>query len=403
MENSGDNSLLERRSGESEFEHHRRLIEGKLSDKTLSDYDYTELAKYVYGKEYSTDVARRMFYGSKRTLDIMDSERISSIKDKEILSDLDKKMFELQKEQQKFRDQRAAFNKTIRDRSRQEELNDILVDAVKHGDLPTLNYEPTHVEESTNDLLVSLNDIHYGIDIENAWNIYNPERCREMVCVYLDKILAIAETHHSENCIVYNCGDSISGNIHLTLQIANRENVVEQVKGVSELIAEFLAELSKRFNLVEYVSVPGNHSRLSTKDDSPSEERLDDLIEWYLAARLQHFKNVYIRNKQGRLDNSIFLLDLRGKTYVVVHGDFDESPTKIAALQAMTQVPIYAVLSGHKHHNACNDVQGIKTVMAGSFVGVDDYCIEKRIYGRPQQMVCVCDNTGIVCHYDVIF
>lgn len=391
---------IERRNDETKLQYHKRLVYGKLVDKTLSDIDYSELAELVYGQAYSSDVARRMFYGSRRTLQLLEDEQASGIDNNNILSELDAKMIELRKERQKFYDQRNAFNKIVRERSRQEELNEILVDAVKHGDLPRLNYEPAYVEPSSNDLLVSLNDIHYGIDINNAWNTYNPDVCRDMMRKYLDRIIAIAQTHHSENCIVYNCGDSISGKIHLTIQITNKENVVEQIKGVSELIAEFLAELSSHFNTVRYVSVSGNHSRLDTKDNSPYDERMDDLIEWYLAARLQDFENIKI-DTQSRVDATMFITDIRGKTYCGVHGDFDGSATKIAALQAMAQRPLYAVLSGHKHHNMCDEVQGVKTVMAGSFLGVDDFCIQKRIFGKPEQMVCVCDNTGIVCHYDI--
>lgn len=391
---------IERRNDETQLQYHKRLIYGKLVDKTLSDIDYSELAELAYGQAYSSDVARRMFYGSKRTLQLMEDEQVSNIDDDNLLSELDAKMIELRKERQKFYDQRNAFNKVVRERSRQEELNEILVDAVKHGELPRLNYEPAYIEPSTNDLLVSLNDIHYGIDINNAWNTYNPDVCRDMMRKYLDRILSIAQTHRSENCIVYNCGDSISGKIHLTIQITNKENVVEQIKGVSELIAEFLAELSSHFNTVKYVSVSGNHSRLDTKENSPYDERMDDLIEWYLAARLQDFENIQI-DTQSRVDATMFITDIRGKTYCGVHGDFDGSATKIAALQAMAQRPLYAVLSGHKHHNMCDEVQGVKTVMAGSFLGVDDFCIQKRIFGKPEQMVCVCDNTGIVCHYDI--
>ncbi len=391
---------IERRNNETKLQYHKRLVYGKLVDKTLSDIDYSELAELVYGQAYSSDVARRMFYGSRRTLQLLEDEQASGIDNNNILSELDAKMIELRKERQKFYDQRNAFNKIVRERSRQEELNEILVDAVKHGDLHRLNYEPAYVEPSSNDLLVSLNDIHYGIDINNAWNTYNPDVCRDMMRKYLDRIIAIAQTHHSENCIVYNCGDSISGKIHLTIQITNKENVVEQIKGVSELIAEFLAELSSHFNAVRYVSVSGNHSRLDTKDNSPYDERMDDLIEWYLAARLQDFENIRI-DTQSRVDATMFITDIRGKTYCGVHGDFDGSATKIAALQAMAQRPLYAVLSGHKHHNMCDEVQGVKTVMAGSFLGVDDFCIQKRIFGKPEQMVCVCDNTGIVCHYDI--
>ena len=391
---------IEKRNDEPQLQYHKRLVYGKLVDKTLSDIDYSELAELAYGQSYSSDVARRMFYGSKRTLQLMDDEQISDIADNNLLSELDTKMIELRKERQKFYDQRNAFNKIVRERSRQEELNEILVDAVKNGDLPLLNYEPEYIEPSTNDLLVSLNDIHYGIDINNAWNTYNPDICRDMMRKYLDRILFIAQTHHSENCIVYNCGDSISGKIHFTIQITNKENVVEQIKGVSELIAEFLAELSSHFNSVKYVSVSGNHSRLDTKENSPYDERMDDLIEWYLAARLQDFENIQI-DTQSRIDATMFITDIRGKTYLGVHGDFDGSATKIAALQAMAQRPLYAVLSGHKHHNMCDEVQGVKTVMAGSFLGVDDFCIQKRIFGKPEQMVCVCDNTGIICHYDI--
>nr|DAF12256.1 MAG TPA: DNA polymerase II small subunit [Caudoviricetes sp.] len=403
MEEKGEqmeNTTLARQEGENEFEHHRRIIEGKLTDKTLSDFDYTELSRYAYGKEYSADCARRMFYGSKRTLDLLEKHKISNVEDIDVLSDIDKKLIEFKKEQQKFRDQRNAFNKVIRERSRQEELNDILLDAIRNGDLPRLEYTPEPITKSNNDILVSLNDIHYGLCVKNAWNAYSPDICRKRMREYLGRVLEIAELHHSENCIVYNCGDSISGNIHLTIQIANKENVINQVKGVSELIAEFLAELSSHFNTVRYVSVAGNHSRIAAKDDAPSDERMDDLIEWYLEARLSEFKNIVI-DTDSRLDPTMFVTSVRGKIYCGVHGDFDGSQTKISAIQTMVREPVYAILSGHMHHNTCDEVQGVKTVMAGSFLGMDDFCVKRRIYGHPEQMVCICDTSGIVCHYDV--
>lgn len=391
---------IERMENESKFDYHRRLVYGKLVDKTLADVDYSELSELVYGQPYSSDVARRMLYGSRRTLELMDEERAAGGGSSAYSDEIDAKMIELRKERQKFYDMRNAFNRVIRERSRQEELNEILVSAVQSGNLPRLSYELTYIEPSDNDLLCSLNDIHYGIDIHNAWNTYNPEICRKMMCRYLDRIITIAERHGSENCYVFNNGDSISGKIHYTIQIANRENVIEQVKGVSELIAEFLAELSKHFKTVTFVSVAGNHSRLDTKDNSPLDERLDDLIDWYLSARLQNFENIIVGGSE-KIDSTMYLLDIRGKTYAGVHGDFDGSATKIAALQTMAQRPLYAVLSGHLHHNKIDEVQGVKTIMAGSFMGMDDFCIQKRIYGKPEQMVCVCDDSGVVCHYDI--
>ncbi len=391
---------LSKRPNETDLAYHKRLIYGKLVDGTLADEDYSELAPYVYGREYSTDVARRMMYGSKRTLEIMSDSIERSITSDDVLSELDEKKIALQKEKQKFFDQRSALSKLIRERARQEELNELLVDAVSNGNLPRLDYSPSGVVSSDNDILVSLNDIHYGANVDNYWNKYNSDICRDMMRRYLDRIIEIGELHNSENCIVWENGDAISGNIHHSIAVTNKENVIEQVVGVSELIAEFLAELSKHFTTVQFVSVSGNHSRIDIKDRALKDERLDDLVEWYLSARLQNFENVII-GAGDKVDSTMYLIDVRGKTYCGIHGDYDGSAAKVQALQTMARRPLYAVLSGHLHHCRMDEVQGIKTVMAGSFLGMDDFCVSKRIYGRPEQMICVCDGSGIRCSYNI--
>lgn len=172
---------IERKQNESQLDYHKRLVYGKLVDKTLSDMDYTELAELVYGQPYSSDVARRMLYGSRRTLELMDAERVGSVVDSGILSELDEKMIELRKERQKFYDQRNAFNKVVRDRSRQEELNEIITDAISNGELPRLDYIPNTISTNDTDLLVSLNDLHYGAVHSNYWGEYNSDICKEMM------------------------------------------------------------------------------------------------------------------------------------------------------------------------------------------------------------------------------
>lgn len=380
----------------------RDIVIGKLVDRTIDD-DYAELSERLFGEGncFNSSEVRKRMYGMKAIIDAIEREGKEAIRSTDKLSEYDRKKIEFQVERQKFFDQRNAFNKLVRERSRQEELNEILVAAIQSGNLPQLNYEYHEVIPSDNDLLVSLNDIHYGATVENYWNTYNSDICREMMRKYLDNVIQIAHTHGSENCVVWANGDEISGNIHKSITVTNKENVIEQIKGVSELIAEFIAELSKHFATVTFVSVAGNHSRLDpNKDNALASERLDDLIEWYLAARLQSFENVIIGGGE-KVDETMYLIDVRGKTYCGVHGDFDGSPSKIQALQTMARKPLYAVLSGHLHHCKMDDVQGIRTIMAASFLGMDDYCVQKRIYGRPEQMVCVCDETGVRCSYNV--
>lgn len=380
----------------------RDIVIGKLVDRTIDD-DYAELSERLFGEGncFNSSEVRKRMYGMKAIIDAIEREGEEAIRSTDRLSEYDRKKIEFQVERQKFFDQRNAFNKLVRERSRQEELNEILVAAIQSGNLPQLNYEYHEVIPSDNDLLVSLNDIHYGATVNNYWNTYNSDICREMMRKYLDNVIQIAHTHGSENCVVWANGDEISGNIHKSITVTNKENVIEQIKGVSELIAEFIAELSKHFATVTFVSVAGNHSRLDpNKDNALVSERLDDLIEWYLAARLQSFENVIIGGGE-KVDETMYLIDVRGKTYCGVHGDFDGSPSKIQSLQTMARKPLYAVLSGHLHHCKMDDVQGIRTIMAGSFLGMDDYCVQKRIYGRPEQMVCVCDETGVRCSYNV--
>jgi len=123
------------------------------------------------------------------------------------------------------------------------------------------------------------------------------------------------------------------------------------------------------------VSVVGNRSRIDTKERALASERLDDLIEWYLSARLQNFSNVYIGGGE-KVDPTMYMMNIRGQNYLGVHGDYDGGALKIQALKPMIKTPLYAVLHGHLHHNRIDTVQGIKTVMAGSFFGMDDFLSE---------------------------
>lgn len=380
----------------------RDIVIGKLVDRTIDD-DYEELSERLFGEGncFNSSEVRKRMYGMKAIIEAIDRDGEMSIADEDTLNALDAKKIELQKERQRFFDQRNAYTKLLRERSRQEELNEILFEAVKAGNLPTLDYTYTEIDHSDNDLLVSLNDIHYGANVRNYWNTYNSDICRDMMRRYLDRIISIGKTHGSENCIVWANGDEISGNIHQSIAVTNKENVIEQIRGVSELISEFLAALSKYFRKVIFVSVAGNHSRLDpNKERALVDERLDDLVEWYLGARLQNFENVIIGGGE-KIDSTIYLIDVRGKTYCGVHGDFDGSPGKVQSLQSMAGRPLYAVLSGHLHHNKTDEVQGVKTIMAGSFIGMDDYCVQKRIVGKAEQMVCVCDSNGVRCAYDI--
>ena len=427
----------------------------KLLNRELREED-VEYTESVYRKQYRVAVG---FFNDvfKGLIEDKDGDARDNWAD-----ELDVKQRDLQKEKYKFYDSRNAYNKVLRDRSRQEELNEILVEAIKDAGLPELGrvfagcvgggYVPASggacpsptdasrvfVGGSSTDasgrtefvptsgtgavsvvraqdlavvgsghgngkaLLVSLNDLHVGADINNAFNVYNSDVCAERLGEYVRKVRDINGLHNCDECVVWCNGDMINGNIHYSVAVTNRENVVQQIVKASELLSGFLAALSFVFPRVRFVSVAGNHSRIRHKEESLKDERLDMLVEFYLKARLQNYNNV-VFDDYNKVDATLYVLDVLGKKFVGVHGDYDDSVKQLQALQTMLGGGLYAVLSGHRHHNRVGSVQGVKTVMAGSFLGVDDYCISRRIFGRPEQIVSVVDGGGFVCHYDVVF
>ena len=391
---------LAKRDGESDLQYHRRLVYGKLVDKTLADVDYSELSESVYGQKYTSDECRKRMYGSKATLDIISGTEITASTPNDIVGQI----AELKIERQKLFDQRVAFNKSIREVARQQELSEIIERAVNSGNLkPVVAKNATvDIEWSDCDMLVSLNDIHYGAVVDNHWRKYNSDIAVEMASNYCDKVLEIAKVHKPRNCYIYNAGDSVSGSIHRSIQVSNRENVIEQICGVSELISDFVCELAPYFEHVYYVGVAGNHSRIeANKKDALVSERLDNMIGWYVESRTKSLDNVTVLS-DALIDDTMFMINVRGKTYVGVHGDFDNSAHSVQNLKAMCDDDnLYGVLSGHMHHNKIESVAGCKSIMAGSFLGMDEYCVSRRLVGNPEQLICICDESGIRCSYDI--
>ena len=373
------------------------------SNKDLGIYDLTwgevaEILNQELCEDFSSSKWRKNYQMMRKGFD---KARKESIETDEILDEIELKKIEFEKEKQRFFDQRVAYRKLIRENARYDELKNIIGNTIKNikpYELINDNIENC-INISDNDLLVGLNDVHYGVEIDNYWNKYNPEIAKERLEKYILEIISIKELHQSENCYICANGDLISGNIHYKIALANRENVVKQVMGVSELIAWFISELSPHFKKVHFSVVAGNHSRLSTKRDSPKDERLDDLIPFYIKARLQNLSNVII--KDNNIDNTMDLVNIRGLNYAMVHGDMD-SVNGVLKLIEMLPEKVYAVVMGHIHHNSLTSLQGYKIISSGSLMGVDDYCIEKRILGKPEQSVLVCTDRGVKCIYDII-
>ena len=276
----------------------------------LSWEDIAGLLNKISGNNYNESTYRKWWKAYSDGL----NDRTSDV------DVFDLKVKEIEKERMKFYDQRKAYKKIIREEARKDSLVEIVQKAA--SEITPMNYSYNGIiKKSSNDLIVGLNDIHYGILIDNYWNKYSPEIAKQRFERYLDNILSIKHTHNSSDCYVCANGDFISGNIHRTIEVSNCENVAEQVMNVAELISWFLKNLCENFNNVYLSVVSGNHSRISDKDKSPKDERLDNLIPWYVKARLQNVPNLNIID--NTIDGTFNIVNIRGLNYLNVHGDYD--------------------------------------------------------------------------------
>lgn len=327
----------------------------------------------------------------------------SKMKDDEYQKQLEKMNRELAQNKIKFRDERNAWNKQNYTAARIDETLNILEDKISTQGRANFEIHDKPFINSDNDILCMLTDLHIGQTFDSVWGTYNTDIAKKRMNQYLNEILDIQKLHGSENCFVSLQGDLISGNIHSTIQISNKENVIEQMKIAIELISSFCYELTKHFSQVFLYNVSGNHSRLiENKDKAVHEERLDDFIGWDIGRTLEHIENFQMV-QCNNFDLGIAEIDIREKPYIAIHGDFDTfNKQGVLNLCSMLGFFPYACLYGHLHTPSTDEVNGIKMIRSGSLSGSgDSYTIEKRLYGVPSQTVLVCTEKGIKCIYNV--
>lgn len=308
---------------------------------------------------------------------------------------------ELERAKIQFRDERNAWQKQNYIDARVESKLDLLEEKLSEfGKIEFSNCDNVQVKGDT-DLLVILSDLHIGQCFSSTWGEYDSTIARDRLEQLLLEVVKIGSRHNSEKVYISIQGDLISGSIHKALAITNRENVIEQIKLAAELITAFCYELSKYFKHVFISNVSGNHSRLDKKEDSLHDERLDDLISWIVESSLKHVDNITTLHRN--LDTGIVDLNIRSKSYIAVHGDYDSfTRNGVANLVLMLGFVPYAVTFGHMHTCAVDECNGIKMIRGGSLAGSgDSYTVEKRLSGKPSQMVCVCSEKGVEAYYAV--
>lgn len=401
--------MLDRRDGESEFDYHKRLINAKLVDKTL-DLDYATLSPYLFGKAYAPDVARRMAYGSARTLKLMEEDleqRASESASSQILNEIDMKQIELQKERQRFSDQRREFNKLVNKEGRMEHLFERLTTAADRlNETVGLLFGPDPGISSygNDEAVLVLSDWHYGLVANNVFNVYNKEICVERVKEVVMRAAERIALHNCSTLHIVCLGDAVHGCIHVGTRVASEELVCDQIMQVSEILAQTISKLSTVVDKTYVYMTYGNHGRtIQKKDESVHRDNMERLIPWWIAERLSDHTDIEIVQDMG---DEFIIFSAAGHDIAAVHGDLDsvkQAPRLLATLfNRQYGRNIECVILGDKHHRESFEELGVTSMICGSLCGADDYANEKRLYSTPSQLLLIINPThGIDAEYRI--
>lgn len=305
------NPELLRRENETELEHHKRIIYGKLVDKTLSDEDYTDLSEVAYGQRLSSDVARREFYGSKQTLDIVNRDKESNVSEDSYIKEIELKKLELEKERQKLNATKVEYTRNIRQQSRFELFYENVKDAITTLPLPELYPVSCELEE-IKEYVLTIADIHAGANFVSENNQYSLDICKDRFDRLLGDTIKFVQDKGISKLKIVEMGDTIQGLLRVSDLKLNESSVVEATVFISRVISQFLNELSA-YCYIDYYHVPtSNHSQtrpLGTKASEIVSEDVEYVISNYIKDVLASNDRVTINLNIGKQYINIPILD----------------------------------------------------------------------------------------------
>lgn len=343
------------------------------------------------GDDFGESTYRKKYQSFQKMLSANQSKFADS---ESQLREIEDKIRELERMKIQFRDERRSWNKQNYENSRFDEVMNILVERMDNFAKTDFTPHSSPTIDGDKNMIICLSDLHIGQCFSSYFGEFNSDIAKERLQKYMNEILNIARDNHVKKAYVFMLGDNISNSLHKTIEVSNKENVIDQLKLSIEYISSFCYELTKYFEHVYLASASGNHSRLQAKDLAQHSERLDAFIAWDVCRTLQYVDNFHSLLHRS-IDDGIADVNIDGKTYWLIHGDYD-TPTKTGYLNLSNIVGFFPdyICCGHKHF--CFYSQESKFIQSGSLAGSgDDYCIEKRLAGQASQMVCIVDKTGV--------
>lgn len=393
------NSKYLRKENEEDLDYAMRLIDIKKEERP-DDLDWGDIVELL-GLDLNKDSLRKsqdtIFGGIAVYKKMKDKELISKPADYQ--QEVQIQLQELKKERIRLSDERAALNRRLRNEARKESMYDLITECAQSLKTEDNKIKPVCVEEEFEKAaILTLSDFHFGLEINEFNNVYNADVFYQRLNKILGKTIEYIQLNKVRTLYVLGLGDYMSGIIHTTTRIENRENIVQQVIKVSEALSQMLTELSK-FVEIYYYDVTDNHGRVfPNKDDWENEDNFSLFVRWYLDVRFKD--NEYIHIMQNTYSNEIGVVEIFGRNYAFTHGHRDKISNIVQNLSLMTKKFYDAIFMAHCHHYEANETHGTYVYMNGTLSGTDMYANNERKTSNPSQNLFILNsNDGIECQY----
>lgn len=394
---------LQRLPGETQEQYFYRICMMKDS----LGFTWPQMAE-IFNEEFGcekTDSAYRKKWAAFNQIFNANTDKL--VGESKYLRELKEQTDELYKAKRQLYDQRREYNKMLVNDARARHLSERLIEAANIA--PLQNYSDMfnfNSSISDEEATLFLSDWHYGQVSNNIWNEYNVKICKERVSKLFSKVISAIQDHKINTLHIALLGDFVNGGIHTSCRVASEENTCEQLMHVSEIIANFINEVSAYVSQVNVYSTYGNHARsIQKKEDNIHADNMERVIPWWIAQRLKDNYKVNVIDSEYY---EFIYFNVCGYNVVCTHGDLDQfkniGVTVNSIFTKKYGKSIDYTFSADKHHLESFEQFGIESTLVGSLCGTDEFANNKRLYSNPMQTLCIfTPEDGKKCTYNIKF
>jgi hypothetical protein len=312
-------------------------------------------------------------------LPYLEKDKTKNITSSDVLTELDIKKMEIQKEKEKNRTIKLELNKMLRQDARFEMFLDEIRDSISRINPPKFATIETN-EFGDKVGILGISDAHFGKIFKSYNNEYSMQIFKDRMELLLSDTVDWIKDNKISHLHLINAGDSIEGLLRISGIRALETGVIDGVIEFSNYMAEWINALSQWIPLTYHHVMSSNHSEcrfLGTKAGQFPDEDLEKVIIHYIRDVLRGNSRINV----PIYDTEFCVFNIYGKNIVVIHGHQLRSVKKTDAIkhiQGLLGITVDLLISGHLHHEENitigeNENGNVKIIMLPSIMGSDEF------------------------------